>query len=147
MGSDAFKEIVVSAYCNNNIDTLTQSIRHDLTLALHDSCSIALLIMENELNFLDASSIEHVLSISVWVLKTQEEEGCWTKLYTMPIKPPSPYRAPRPLELWKNNDEWIICDFTRGRASVLARKRITSLPKKVGTVDDMPVRVSVRSGR
>ncbi|KAM7481682.1 hypothetical protein LguiB_006265 [Lonicera macranthoides] len=43
--------------------------------------------------------------------------------------------------------EWIICDFTRRRASVLARKRITSLPKKVGTLDDMPVRVLVRSGR
>ncbi|KAM7528102.1 hypothetical protein LguiB_031512 [Lonicera macranthoides] len=43
--------------------------------------------------------------------------------------------------------EWIICDVTRRRASVLARKRITSLPKKVGTLDDMPVRVSVRSGR
>ncbi|KAM7478251.1 hypothetical protein LguiA_026464 [Lonicera macranthoides] len=33
------------------------------------------------------------------------------------------------------------------RASVLARIRITSLLKKVGTLDDMPVRVSVRSGR
>ncbi|KAM7528401.1 hypothetical protein LguiB_031811 [Lonicera macranthoides] len=42
---------------------------------------------------------------------------------------------------------WIICDFTRRRASVLARKRITSLPKKVGTLDDMPIRVPVRSGR
>ncbi|KAM7518328.1 hypothetical protein LguiB_017290 [Lonicera macranthoides] len=44
-------------------------------------------------------------------------------------------------------DEWIICDFTRRRASVLARERIVSLPKKVGTLDDMPVRVPVRSGR
>ncbi|KAM7514222.1 hypothetical protein LguiA_003805 [Lonicera macranthoides] len=33
------------------------------------------------------------------------------------------------------------------RASVLARERIVSLPKKVGTLDDMPVRVPVRSGR
>ncbi|KAM7477307.1 hypothetical protein LguiA_025520 [Lonicera macranthoides] len=103
MGSDAFKEIAVPAYCNNYIDTLTQPIGYNLTLALHDSRSIVLLIMETELNFLDASSIEHVLSISVWVLKNQEEDGCWTKLYTMPIKPPSPYRALRPLGLWKNN--------------------------------------------
>ncbi|KAM7520070.1 hypothetical protein LguiB_019032 [Lonicera macranthoides] len=33
------------------------------------------------------------------------------------------------------------------KASVLARKRITSLLKKVETLDDMPVRVSVWSGR
>ncbi|KAM7480948.1 hypothetical protein LguiB_005531 [Lonicera macranthoides] len=103
MGSDVFKEIPVPAYRKNNINTLTQSISYDPTLALHDSRSIALLIMENELNFLDASSsIECALSISVWVLKNQEQ-GCWTKLHTIPIKPPSPYRAPRPLGLWKNN--------------------------------------------
>ncbi|KAM7513236.1 hypothetical protein LguiB_012111 [Lonicera macranthoides] len=51
------------------------------------------------------------------------------------------------VKLLSVRDEWIICDVTRRRASVLARKRITSLPKKVGTLDDMPVRVSVRSGR
>ncbi|KAM7480949.1 hypothetical protein LguiB_005532 [Lonicera macranthoides] len=113
MGSDGFKEIPVPAYCNNNIDTSTHPIGYDLTLALHDSHSIALLIVENKLNFLDASSFEHALSVSVWVLKNQEEEGCWTKLYTIPIKPPSPYRAPRPLGLWKNNGIFFQNNYDR----------------------------------
>ncbi|KAM7460818.1 hypothetical protein LguiA_028939 [Lonicera macranthoides] len=41
----------------------------------------------------------------------------------------------------------LFNSFEEKRASVLPRERIVSLPKKVGTLDDMPVRVPVRSGR
>ncbi|KAM7484106.1 hypothetical protein LguiA_000115 [Lonicera macranthoides] len=43
-------------------------------------------------------------------------------------------------------NEWIVAIFSL-KGEYLARERIVSLPKKVGTLDDMPVRVPVRSGR
>ncbi|KAM7477558.1 hypothetical protein LguiA_025771 [Lonicera macranthoides] len=113
MGNDAFKEIPVPTYCNN-INPSTHSARYDLTLALHDNRSIALLIVESKFGF--GSWYENdSLSISVWLLKNQEEEdGCWTKLYTLPIKTPSSqYISHRTLGLWKNNG--IFFQINSGR--------------------------------
>lgn len=115
MGNEAFKDIWVPSYCNH-INPSTYSIRYDLTLALLDNRSIALLIMENKFNA--GWHSENVsLSISVWLLKNQEEEeedNCWTKLYTFPIKnPPSQYIQHLPLGLWKNNGIFFQINFGR----------------------------------
>ncbi|KAM7486224.1 hypothetical protein LguiA_002233 [Lonicera macranthoides] len=45
-----------------------------------------------------------------------------------------------------NKDEWIVAIFSQ-KGEYLAPERIVSLPKKVETLDDMHVRVPVRSGR
>ncbi|KAM7480728.1 hypothetical protein LguiB_005311 [Lonicera macranthoides] len=77
MGSDVFHDIRVPDNVNN-----LENFSQDITLVLHNDDSIALLVY-------DYISPRDCLveSIEVRVMKHEKEGGCWTRLFTLGLRP------------------------------------------------------------